>query len=343
MQPMVVTIGSAKVIIISSRILEVFVSKKSFTDIVFQSKEHNSCKNYTPFQKAVAEAVAENEVSNSSYLAFKLSAAPTTKSGYSFGGNQLDLGIKINKKGEKVINTHAAATFLDIMKNAVDKNGNKIVTKSFLDKIATVRTVKNKEVLIGGAITKIGDTRTLTPQQEATINKAFTSDYGKKKITQDYMNEITKRIDKISKQIDDKIKSPKIRATLKREQSLILLVDYDNQFHLGSKGKMMKFLQESESNNNFNSEDIEKFVLENTTYGKKAPEDIKRRYRNAEKALKKFNVQISGKESDIADEMADIMMDKLKEKQKKCITPRKAVPPISLKTPSKTQESGRSM
>lgn len=309
------------------------MSKKSFTDIVFQGK------NYTPFQKAVAEAIAENEVSNSSDLAFKLSAAPTTKSGYSFGGNQLDLGIKINKKGKKVINTHAAATFLDIMKNAVDKNGNKIVTQSFLDKIATVN---DKGVLIGGAITNIGDARTLTPQQEATINKAFTSDYGKKKITQDYMSEITKRIDKISKQIDDKIKAPKMRATLKREQSLILLVDYDNQFHLVSKGKMMKFLQASESKNNFSSEDVEKFVLENTTYGKKAPEDIKRRYGNAKNALKKFNVQISGMESDIADEMADIMMDKLKEKQKKSTAPRKAVPPISLKNHSKARESGQS-
>lgn len=308
------------------------MSKKSFTDIVFQDK------NYTPFQKAVAEAVAENEVSNSSDLAFKLSAAPTTKSGYSFGGNQLDLGIKINKKGKKVINVHAAETFLDIMKNAVDQNGNKIVTQSFLDEIATVN---DKGVLIGGAITNIGNARDLTPKQEDIINRAFTSDYGKKKITQDYMSEITKRIDKISKQIDNKIKSPEMQATLKREQCLILLVDYDNQFHLSSKGKMMKFLQKSETNSKFSSKDIEKFVLENTTYGKKAPEDIKRRYGNAAKALKKFNVQISGMENDIADEMADIMMDKLKEKQKKCIAPKKAVPPISFKNHSKTRESGQ--
>lgn len=319
------------------------MSKKSFTDIVFQDK------NYTPFQKAVAEAVAENEVSNSSDLAFKLSAAPTTKSGYSFGGNQLDLGIKINKKGKKVINVHAAATFLDIMKNAVDQNGNKIVTQSFLDEIATVN---DKGVLIGGVITNIGNARDLTPQQEDIINKEFTSDYGKQKITQDYMGEITKRIKKVSKQIDSKIKSPgkpdryrikssEMRAKLKREQYLILLVDYDNQFYFSSKGNMMKFLQKSEANSKFSPKDIEKFVLENTTYGKKEPEDIKRRYGNAAKALKKFNVQISGMESDIADEMADIMMDKLKEKQKKCIAPKKAIPPISFKNHSKTRKSGQ--
>ena len=193
------------------------MSKQSFTDIVFQGK------NYTPFQKATAEAVAKNEVSNSTDLAFKLSAAPTSKSGYSFGGNQLDLGIKTNKKGKKIINRHAAATFLDIMKNAVDKNGDKIISESFLNEIATVN---DKGVLVGGAITKIGKGRTLTDEQLDTINKAFTSDYGREKITQDYMHEITKRIDKVSKQIDKKIKSPEMRSMLKREQSLILLVDY---------------------------------------------------------------------------------------------------------------------
>lgn len=113
---------------------------KPFTDLIFQGK------NYTPFEKAAAEAIANNEIANSADLAFKLSAAPTSKSGYSFGGNQLDLGMKINKKGEKVINLHAAATFLDIMKNAVDKNGEKIVSKSFLEEIAEVNS---KGALVG--------------------------------------------------------------------------------------------------------------------------------------------------------------------------------------------------
>jgi len=294
---------------------------KKFTELVFQGK------NYTSLQKAVAETIALNEVSDSINTALKLSAAPTSKSGYSFGGNQLDLGIKLNKKGKKTINTHAAKMFVDIMKNAVDKEGNKIISDKFFNELAKLNS---KGELIGGAITEIGDKRTLTEKQLLTINKALASDYGKGAITKDFMKEIVDRIKKVSSLINTKIKSPEIKTSLKKSKALMVLVDYDNQFNISPNGKMMKFLKKAENNNNFGSEKIKNWILTKTTYGKKKPGDIQKRQGRLETVFKKYYGQSTSKNKDVVQSLADEMRDRLNKLQKnhsqqKCY----ATPPTS--------------
>ncbi len=288
---------------------------KKFTELVFQSK------NYTSLQKAVAETIALNEVSDSINTALKLSAAPTSKSGYSFGGNQLDL------------------MFVDIMKNAVDKEGNKIISDKFFNEIAKLN---DKGELVGVSVTEIGDKRTLTKKQILTINKALASDYGKETITQDFMKEIVDRIKKVSSLINTKIKSSELKTSLKKSKALMVLVDYNNQFNISPNGKMMKFLKKAENNNNFGSEKIKNWILTKTTYGKKKPGDIQKRQGRLETVFKKYYGQSVPKNRNVAQSLADEMRNRLNKLQKnysqqKCY----ATPPTSSIFKSTRREQSR--
>lgn len=64
---------------------------------------------------------------------------------------------------------------------------------------------------------------------------------------------------------------------VENEETFVHIIDYHNQFNLSKNGKMHKYLQ---TLNFATCENILKFKLENTKWGKTHPADVNRRYNN---------------------------------------------------------------
>lgn len=70
---------------------------------------------------------------------------------------------------------------------------------------------------------------------------------------------------------------------VENEKTLIHIIDYHNQFNLSKMGKMHKYLKSLKF---ATCENILKFKLEQTKWGRDQPQDVKRRYNNIQKFYK---------------------------------------------------------
>ena len=162
----------------------------------------------TGFSKAVGKVLVKNElggVSNGYELAFA-----GGDSGYSFGGNQLDLSSNTNK---------AKSVLVDILTNARDLGGNLIFENGaqFYE--------ENKQYLEAS-----GNADALSSTKKSLINQALSSSYGKEKLNQDFKNEVLDKIGDISNIINS-LPDGNIKITLQNSEELkTYLVDYHNQF-----------------------------------------------------------------------------------------------------------------
>ena len=102
-----------------------------------------------------------------------------------------------------------------------------------------------------------------------------------------YLNERLKlfrtHIDKLDKehinQMVDYMASLDELPQFENEKTFVHLVDYHNQFNLSKGGKMHRFIK---SKKIITSQDILKFKLKETKWGREQPRDVKRRYNNIE-------------------------------------------------------------
>ena len=112
--------------------------------------------NFEGLEKDVHNLIMKTEL-HDGYGAYKLSYAEGKEggnSGLSFGGNQMDLG-----DGKPEIKTTARQTFLDILGNATDSYGNKIISETeynaIVKKEAYLQKGKRPETVFGSDLPKI--------------------------------------------------------------------------------------------------------------------------------------------------------------------------------------------
>lgn len=172
----------------------------------------------TSFQQLVHEAMMVNELEGG-YGAYKLSFARLGRSGYSFGGNQMDLTE--SDTGKKV--------FRDILTRY--QQDSKQAEDIKIDDIMRVVTTKPAK----WAVEKLID---LTKTQKLFINTALQSDYGINQIDTTYVQEIGEKIRYIDQVVTQRITHPAIKRSLEdNEQARVMLVDYHNQFGVRERGK----------------------------------------------------------------------------------------------------------
>jgi Ca2+-binding RTX toxin-like protein len=148
------------------------------------------------------------------------------KSGFSYGGNQMDLGGRDEKH-------EADVKFIEILKNACDSNGKRIVNPELLD---TKIIEKREHTAIGVPLEA-----KFNKQELAQINAALSSDYGRKVIDAAYKKEIKDTITHVELVIKNDIKNPEIQKELSNEVWKVRLADYHNQMVLGRGGPLVKF------------------------------------------------------------------------------------------------------
>jgi hypothetical protein len=147
----------------------------------------------------------------------------TGNSGYSFGGNQMDLGSGNHE--------HYFSMVKDILTNARDANGNAIVPNGadYADQIHD-------------ALVSKGDPNALSVDDKALVNAALGSDYGREQIDSAFPGAVQHTIDHVWDVVsalppgavrDDLTQSPEMQATL---------ADYDNQLHIDPHGVLEQFL-----------------------------------------------------------------------------------------------------
>ncbi|PKN20071.1 MAG: hypothetical protein CVU71_06860, partial [Deltaproteobacteria bacterium HGW-Deltaproteobacteria-6] len=137
--------------------------------------------NLTGLKKLLNDMYMANELKNG-YGAYEISHAQKGNSGYSFGPVQWDL--KKNDAGRDI--------FIDILANATDVNGNKIISTSIVETIS-------------GKIVKSGIEGKLTLDERNVIDQALSSTYGINKINNAYsaaLNEKIERIDAVIAAVD---------------------------------------------------------------------------------------------------------------------------------------------
>lgn len=248
---------------------------RSFAESVYRVKTFNN------FEKAIAKSISLNEISDSENIAFKLVEADkgliTSKSGYSFGANQLDMGG----------NDHARDVFVQIMNFAKDSEGKQILSRDFINDIAKF---DDKGKLVGGVITAKGPDRKLTDEQISKINEAFSSDFAKDLLSREFIKELDKAVSHVKERINSTITNLKTKSMLLEDRSLIYLADYHNQFHFSPGGKIETFLIKSQNDQNFKTKDIANWVIEKTDYGQNYPFKIKTRHANIEMSCKEFGI-----------------------------------------------------
>jgi len=186
-------------------------------------KDFDGLNKLSGVNKVIGEVLLKNElggVSNGYEIVHAAAGnASDTNSGYSFGGNQLDLAN----------NSHAR----DVLKDILINSGTITDGKAFYDSIASKILIK-------------GDTMALSTDEINTINTALQSTYGKNKLNQDFANEVKDTAEHVQTIIDKIIADPNtpqgVKDALKTDEMKIFLADYHNQFRLDDNGKMMKFL-----------------------------------------------------------------------------------------------------
>jgi Ca2+-binding RTX toxin-like protein len=174
----------------------------------------------TGFEYLVATILLKNELGGLSN-GYEL-AHSTGNSGYSFGGNQMDLSV--NDDGQNLLR--------DILTNATDENNNLI--------FADGNQFYNDHQ---GEIESSGDPNALSSTNIDLINEALASDYGRSAINNAFVQELNDAIDHVD-DIIASLPSGNIKTTLENSQELrSILVDYHNQLSLNTGGLMHQYLQ----------------------------------------------------------------------------------------------------
>ncbi len=193
---------------------------------------------YTGYEKLVHDIMMVNELNNGEG-AYQLSDAKLGNSGYSFGGNQMDL----------LKNPHAKNILDDILKNNGLISFDEPLRKNLLETVTTPGMILSETNL-------------------TSINKALASDYGKVKINEAYREEISNKMEGVKVCISGS--NDKIKTIIEGSDYLkAFLFDYSNQFGLKVDGKMSKFLKGKEVtlyDENFNKRSLT-LSLENLNEG----------------------------------------------------------------------------
>ncbi|MFI4937261.1 MAG: hypothetical protein ACHQJ6_01975 [Candidatus Berkiellales bacterium] len=173
----------------------------------------------TGMHKLYHQTMMVNEL-RGGYGAYELSYAKG-ESGFSFGGNQMDIRR----------NSLARDTFVNILNNASDKTNNKILT----DEQILLITGQNNANLIA-------DPKSL-PQSfleyMPLINAALSSDYGRATLDSIYGVEIKSKAEHVEKAIQ-LMQNPAAKQFYNMPLGKTLLFDYHNQFNLELDGPLMK-------------------------------------------------------------------------------------------------------
>lgn len=189
-----------------------------------------------------------------------------TRSGYSFGGNQMDLAG----------NAQARALLQDILEHM--GNSGRMLYQSIASKLL-----------------EKGNPLALSISEQQQINQALKTPYGREKIDEVFAQSVQKLIREVYVIIRS-LPISRIQDSLQQSITLLLyLADYHNQFHidavvLGNKsnGKMYRFLSGEavqmvgmilQLKNNITIEDLIRFEL-HTEYHLKRPYDLPRRHKN---------------------------------------------------------------
>ncbi len=146
-------------------------------------------------------------------------------SGYSFGGNQMDLSQ----------NAHARTVLRDILTNARDGSNNLI----FADGDAWYSARQT-------AIESAGSSTALSTIEQGLIEDALGSAYGKAAINSAFLSELSESIDHVN-EIIASIQNYNVRTSLENSEELrAYLIDYNNQFYITPNGLMHSFLKGEE-------------------------------------------------------------------------------------------------
>lgn len=190
-----------------------------------------------------------------------------TKSGYSFGGNQMDLAA----------NPKARALLQDVLEHK-GTSGKRLYARIATKLLAT------------------GNPWALSVPDEQAVNQALQTPYGRKKTDEAFAGSVRNIIREV-KTVIGSLPSGNIRKILEESTALLLyLTDYHNQFHIDAvvlgnthNGKMYRFLcgepvlmaggTTLQLNNTITADDIIRFEC-HTDYHFKRPNDLPRRHRN---------------------------------------------------------------
>lgn len=190
-----------------------------------------------PYKRSVAQSLLINElgpVSNG----YQIVNATTGKSGWSFGGQQMDLsksdeGLKLLK--DIVTHQYGASYWTTSLENGL-KTANNI--------------------------------NSITADQQAAINTALSSDYGRAKIDANFVtaiDSITRYADKIEIELQ-KINPDLVLSSGEK----LMLIDYNNQYGLSLdntvSGSMLKKLQDKVAHSGDLTPESIKELFKTTTY-----------------------------------------------------------------------------
>lgn len=175
----------------------------------------------TDFKKIVHEFMMKNELING-YGGYEVKFAGTKNSGLSFGGNQMDMSER----------AEARKIFVDILKNATDSQGEKIISSLNLPKILGPH---NKKIL-----DKNKTPKEVFGENLDRVNAALKSEYGIKSINKSYLENINTDIAHIEKAIDLMANNPAAQAFYSTDFGKAFLFDYHNQYNLSLDGVFMK-------------------------------------------------------------------------------------------------------
>lgn len=230
----------------------------------------------TSLEKAIGSILVLNEIGDSD--AYCLAHADRgksrpTKSGYSFGGNQMDLAAS----------TKARAILKDILKNAGT---------------CTAQEGEAFFVKIEKKLFEQGNPKALTISEQATINKAFATPYGRRKIDDTFVHDIREKINEVNRVIHSLPEGNIKQTLLTLEVLTFYLVDYHNQFHIDAKilgdqnnGNMYQFLSGKRISTTLGSlqlgstistKDLQNFGFHTHYHIAVNPKDLPRRYKNIE-------------------------------------------------------------
>lgn len=163
----------------------------------------------TKYLKVVGETLLRNELGGISN-GYELShAGIDSPSGFSFGGNQMDLAN----------NGYARDVLKDILVNTVSDTNPTTINDGlrFYNSIESKLLVKSNP-------------NVLTDVQKTTINNALASDYGKSKLNAVFVDEVLIKTSEVNNIIAS-LPNSNVKTTLQNSTQLqVILVDYHNQF-----------------------------------------------------------------------------------------------------------------
>ncbi len=184
-----------------------------------------------PTKKIIGEVLLINELGGISN-GYRIDNAGTPNSGFSFGGNQMDLSEGVgNQIFQQIIKQEVGQSFYDSISNRITQKGNSDI---------------------------------LTQQEKSKINSALSSNYGKQLINQAFVDEVNSR----SNHVDD---LARLLNTSFTGDAKVALVDYDNQFGIGlnntSSSSMRSKLQNVlNQNGKITLEDVENSIRSTGQY-----------------------------------------------------------------------------